>query len=90
VAGEGELTWIYESPPAPPRLSEPVLARFLSETGVRVLPKQAWTDVASLQAHGIPAVNYGPGDPELAHTPHEHVPLAAVAQCEERMRAWLR
>ena len=61
VAGEGELTWIDESPAAPPRLSEPVLARFLAETGVRVLPKQAWTDVASLQAHGIPAVNYGPG-----------------------------
>ena len=80
VAGEGELTWIDESPAAPPRLSEPVLARFLAETGVRVLPKQAWTDVASLQAHGIPAVNYGPGEAHQAHQPGEWVDGEAIAQ----------
>ena len=39
VAGEGELTWLDESPAAPPRLSEPVLARFLAESGVQVLPE---------------------------------------------------
>ena len=79
VAGEGELTWLDESPAAPPRLTEPVLAQFLAETGVRVLPKQAWTDVATLQAHGIPAVNYGPGEAQQAHQPDEWVDGEAIA-----------
>ena len=89
VAGEGELTWIDESPAAPPRLSEPVLARFLAETGVRVLPKQAWTDVASLQAHGIPAVNYGPGEAHQAHQPGEWVEGEAIARVASTLARFL-
>jgi succinyl-diaminopimelate desuccinylase len=90
VAGEGELAWIDESPAAPPRLSEPVLARFLAETGVRVLPKQAWTDVASLQAHGIPAVNYGPGEAHQAHQPGEWVEGEAIAKVASTLARFLQ
>jgi succinyl-diaminopimelate desuccinylase len=90
VAGEGELTWIDESPAAPPRLSEPVLARFIAETGVRVLPKQAWTDVASLQAHGIPAVNYGPGEAHQAHQPGEWVDGDAIARVASTLARFLQ
>jgi succinyl-diaminopimelate desuccinylase len=90
VAGEGDLTWIDESPSAPPRLSEPVLARFLAETGVRVLPKQAWTDVASLQARGIPAVNYGPGEAHQAHQPGEWVDGEAIVQVASTLARFLR
>ena len=86
VAGEGELTWLDESPAASPALSEPLLARFIAETGVRVLPKQAWTDVASLQAHGIPAVNYGPGEAHQAHQPGEWVDGEAIAQRRDHAR----
>ena len=90
VAGEGELAWIDASPAAPPRLSEPVLARFLAETGVRVLPKQAWTDVASLQARGIPAANYGPGEAHQAHQPGEWVDGEAIAQVASTLARFLQ
>jgi succinyl-diaminopimelate desuccinylase len=90
VAGEGELAWLDASPAAPPRLSEPVLARFLAETGVRVLPKQAWTDVASLQAHGIPAANYGPGEAHQAHQPGEWVDGEAIAQVASTLARFLQ
>jgi succinyl-diaminopimelate desuccinylase len=90
VAGEGELNWIDESPPAAPHLSEPVLARFLDQTGVRVLPKQAWTDVASLQAQGIPAVNYGPGEAHQAHQPGEWVEGDAIARVASTLARFLQ
>jgi succinyl-diaminopimelate desuccinylase len=89
VAGEGDLTWLDESPAAPPNLSEPQLVRFLAETGVQVLPKQAWTDVASLQAHGIPAVNYGPGEAHQAHQPGEWVDGEAIARVATALTRFL-
>ncbi len=58
---------------APPALDHPVLAGLVEATGSRPQAKQGWTDVSSLWAHGIPAANFGPGDPLVAHTPHEHV-----------------
>jgi succinyl-diaminopimelate desuccinylase len=90
VAGEGDLTWADESPAALPRLSEPILARFLAETGVQVLPKQAWTDVASLQAHGIPAVNYGPGEAHQAHQLGEWVDGEAIARVATALSGFLQ
>jgi succinyl-diaminopimelate desuccinylase len=90
VAGEGELAWLDESPAASPALSEPLLSRFIAETGVRVLPKQAWTDVASLQAHGIPAVNYGPGEAHQAHQPGEWVEGEAIARVATTLARFLQ
>jgi succinyl-diaminopimelate desuccinylase len=58
---------------APPSLDHPVLAALVSATGEQPVAKVGWTDVASFWAHGIPATNFGPADPLLAHTPGEYV-----------------
>ena len=53
------------------------------------MAKYGWTDVSRFAALGIPAVNFGPGDPNLAHTREEHVLLARIAECEDALRAYL-
>ncbi|MFF8815302.1 succinyl-diaminopimelate desuccinylase [Streptomyces pactum] len=84
-----EMVLTDSAPGALPGLSHPAAAAFVDAIGVEVAPKDAWTDVARFSALGVPAVNYGPGDPKLAHTREEHVRVDAVLAAEERLRAWL-
>ena len=74
---------------AKPGLSHPAAAAFVAATGGSVEPKFGWTDVARFTALGIPAVNFGPADPSLAHTPHEYVRIADLYSVETQLRNWL-
>jgi succinyl-diaminopimelate desuccinylase len=77
------------APGAMPGLSVPAAAAFVEAVGGTANPKFGWTDVARFSALGVPAVNYGPGDPHLAHRQDEFVPLEEISTVEERLRSWL-
>jgi succinyl-diaminopimelate desuccinylase len=87
--GDWDVTFTDVAGGARPGLDDPAAASFAAAMGGEPRAKLGWTDVARFDALGIPAVNYGPGDPRLAHTSNEHVELAAIRDCEARMRAWL-
>jgi succinyl-diaminopimelate desuccinylase len=78
-----------ESPGALPGLSHPAAEAFMKAVGGSAQPKFGWTDVARFSALGVPAVNYGPGDPIYAHKRDEHVPVDRIHHCEARLRDWL-
>ncbi|MET0933715.1 MAG: succinyl-diaminopimelate desuccinylase [Mycetocola sp.] len=74
---------------ARPGLDAPIAQEFQAAVGGRALPKYGWTDVARFSALGIPAVNYGPGDPLKAHADDERVALDEITSCESGLRSWL-
>jgi succinyl-diaminopimelate desuccinylase len=74
---------------ARPGLDAPLAQEFVAAVGATPKPKYGWTDVARFSALGIPAVNYGPGDPHLAHHDEERVPVAQIDAVERGLRAWL-
>ncbi|MBN9153120.1 MAG: succinyl-diaminopimelate desuccinylase [Microbacterium sp.] len=74
---------------ARPGLDAPLAQEFLAAVGGEARPKYGWTDVARFSALGVPAVNYGPGDPHLAHHDEERVPIAQIEAVEHGLRAWL-
>jgi succinyl-diaminopimelate desuccinylase len=77
------------APAAPPRLGEPAAADFLAAIGGEPQGKLGWTDVARFASLGIPAVNFGPGDPNLAHTREEYVDAPLIGECERMLRSYL-
>lgn len=85
-----EVTVVDSAPGALPGLDRAAAADFVAAVGAAPRPKFGWTDVARFTQLGIPALNFGPGDPSIAHTRDEHVPVAQIQACEERLRAWLR
>ena len=86
---------------ARPGLADPLTAAFVAAvtdtpasggaaaSGGAVRAKLGWTDVARFAELGIPAVNYGPGISEIAHTAGEYVEVASIERCEHHLRTWL-
>ena len=77
------------APGALPGLSAPAAKHFVDALGGTPVAKYGWTDVARFAALGIPAVNYGPGDPNLAHTREESVEVGLITAAEQALRSYL-
>ncbi|GGG14834.1 succinyl-diaminopimelate desuccinylase [Rhodococcoides trifolii] len=87
LALEFELT--DSSPGALPGLTAPPAAALIEAAGGQFRAKYGWTDVSRFSALGIPAVNYGPGDPNLAHKRDEHVPVQQITDATDVLRRYL-
>jgi succinyl-diaminopimelate desuccinylase len=74
---------------APPSLGHPLLKSLVAQSGAPPKAKVGWTDVASFWEHGVPAANFGPGDPLLAHHPDERVTRAELERTREVLHALL-
>lgn len=72
-----------------PGLQQPAAAQLVAAAGGQVRAKYGWTDVARFAALGVPAVNYGPGDPNLAHKSDEHVDVTAITAVTDVLRRYL-
>jgi len=78
------------APGALPRLAEPASAAFVAATGLPPVAKFGWTDVARFAELGIPAVNFGPGDPDVAHARDERVDVRVIERVEQALLDYLR
>jgi succinyl-diaminopimelate desuccinylase len=89
LTGGATLTVVDNAGGALPGLAEPAAEAFVKAVGRPARAKLGWTDVARFAAFGIPAVNYGPGDPQLAHTREEHVLVDRLQPAEDALIAYL-
>ena len=85
-----EIEFLDWSAPAAPSLSNERLRALVGLTGRPVRAKVGWTDVATFAEAGIPATNFGAGDPLLAHTSDEVVSAGELDEYARVLGEWLR
>ena len=73
---------------AHPGLDKPAAAALIAQVG-EVKAKYGWTDVARFAELGVPAVNFGPGDPSYAHRQEEQVPVEHITRVATQLRDFL-
>ncbi len=84
-----DVTVVDAVPGALPGLDAPAARDFIAAVDQAPVAKLGWTDVARFAALGVPALNFGPGDPNLAHAPDEHVELDKIVEGAQALRRWL-
>ena len=84
-----EIEFVDVAEGARPGLDTELARQFLAATATTARPKYGWTDVARFSALGIPAINFGPGDPSLAHADNENLPVGHLFDVEKGLRSWL-
>jgi succinyl-diaminopimelate desuccinylase len=90
IAAEADMVVVKDRAPAGKVVADNVhLDRLLETSGAARTSKQGWTDVARLTARGVPAINYGPGDPGLAHQKEESIPLVQLEVGFDTLREFL-
>lgn len=89
VPGADVITVRSNSPGALPCAGSPLVERLISAGDLDLEPKQAWTDVAQFATAGVPALNFGPGDPALAHARDEAVAIADLVAAYETLVRFL-
>jgi succinyl-diaminopimelate desuccinylase len=89
VGASGGLTVVGNAPSAPVPARNELLERLRRAGDLAVEPKQAWTPVAEFAGHGLDAINFGPGDPQMAHRRDERIAIEAMATSLEVLRRFL-
>jgi succinyl-diaminopimelate desuccinylase len=84
-----ELEIESNAPSAPVAISHPFVQRLIEAGSLEIAPKQAWTPVAEFARVGVPAVNFGPGDPAFAHRRDEQVGVDALVRSFRTLEAVL-
>jgi succinyl-diaminopimelate desuccinylase len=80
---------VDSAPGARPGLDHPAAREFVEAVGREPAAKLGWTDVSRFSALGVPAVNFGPGDPLLAHKRDERCPVADIHESLRILTGWL-
>ena len=87
--GADRFSIVDSAPAGAVSIDHPFFRRLIEVSGAPVAAKQGWTDVAQLSAVGIPAVNFGPGEPGLAHKPGESVRIDDLTWAYDSLAAVL-
>lgn len=89
VGEAGQLTVVGNAPSAPVPAGNQLLERLRAAGDLAIAPKQAWTPVAEFAAHGLDAINFGPGDPQFAHRRDERIAIDDMTTSLQVLRRFL-